>query len=215
MILSCPCFSSLCFLSLCYVGLFNFTILFFFLNLPCNLSSFILTLHCCLFLFPPPVLIIYFPSSTFPTIISFLNSPLPHCPPSFPSLPPPHSSIIRYPPARSGWILGTWVGTPRQRLLGQAAAPGAAVWVVQPSQLAASCQRPGFHRLWHQIHRAGQPWGLLGWLPERRSSGGPEGSLHYWLPEDGSRHRRRPPADQCGPGWLWGGPEAAASILQP
>jgi len=126
-----------------------------------------------------------------------------------PLLPPPPPSIIRNPPACPGRIPGAWFGPPPGRLVGQAAAPGASVWVVQQSQLAASCQRPGIHRLRHQLHRAGQPRGLLGWLPERRSAGGPEGSLHHRLPEDGSRRGGRPPADQRGPGRLRGGPVAA------
>lgn len=140
--------------------------------------------------------------------LSPLNSPPPHCHPYILQLLLP-LSIIRCPPARQGWIPGTWVGTPWWCLLGQAAAPGATVWVVQPSQYAASFQRPRFHRLWHQVHRAGEPWRLLEWLPEWSSSGGPEGSLHHWFPEDGSRLGGRPLADQCGPGWLRGGPNGA------
>lgn len=161
---------------------------------------------CCIF-----ALIIHFLPFTLPTIISHLTppptTPLPH----FPSPLPPPSSIIRYPPARPGRIPGAWVGTPQRCLLGQAAAPGAAVWVIQPSQLTPACQRPRFHRLRHQVHRTGQPGGLLGWLPKWSSAWGPEGSLHHWFPENGCRHRGHPPADQCGSGWLRGGPKDSES----
>lgn len=159
--------------------------------------------------FPFLALIIHFLPFTLPTIISLLTppptTPLPHFPSPLPS------SIIRYPPARPGRIPGAWVSTPQRCLLGQAAAPGAAVWVIQPSQLTAACQRSRLHRLRHQVHRAGQPWGLLGGLPEWSSARGPEGSLHHWLPENGSRHRGYPPPDQCGPGWLRGGPKDSES----
>lgn len=140
-------------------------------------------------------------------------SPLsPFCHSPFcPSLLPPPSAIIRYPPACPGGIPGARISTAQRRRLGQAAATGAAVWVVQSSEFAAACQRPGIHRLRHQVHRAGQPRGFLEWLPERSSAGGPEGSIHHGLSEERSGLRGRAPADQCGPRRLRGGPKAAES----
>lgn len=119
-------------------------------------------------------------------------------------LPPPHPcwpllfsppSIIRYPPACPGRVPGARVGAAGRSLLQQAPAAGAAVWLVQSGQLAAAGQRPGLHRLRHQVHRAGQPGGFLGRLPEWGAAGGPEGRFHHRLPEDGGRFRRCPSFD--------------------
>lgn len=167
-----------------------FSLFFFFLFWVTSLSSF-------LFHFP----------SALPTITLS-----PHCHSPFcPSLLPPPSAIIRYPPACPGGIPGARIGITQRRRLGQAAATGAAVWVVQSSEFAAACQRPGIHRLRHQVHGAGQPRGFLEWLPERSSAGGPEGSIHHGLSEERSGLRRHAPADQCGPRRLRGGPKAAES----
>lgn len=122
---------------------------------------------------------------------------------------PPLTTIIRYSPSSSGRVPGAWVSTTRWRLLRQAAAAGATVRVVQSSQLAAAHQRPGLHRLRHQVHRAGEPWGLLGWLPERSAFGGPKGGFYHRLPEDGCRVGGRPPSNQCGPRRLRGRPKVA------
>lgn len=222
LILCCPCFLSLCFdltppFGLwCGSNLHSSLLRFSFLTLHIILlSAFISLLAVSLpcphhspdpLFFPCHYSLLFLHPSIQTIIITFIT-PLP----LFLPLPPPHSSFIRYPPACSGWIPGAWVGTPRQCLLRQAAAPGAPVWVVQPSELSAAGQRPGFYRLRHQVHRAGQPRGLLGWLPERSPAGGPKGGFHYWLPEDGSRSGGCPPADQCGPGWLWGRPKAPES----
>lgn len=214
-IVYCSCFSNLCFdflthsLSI-YVVLSNltFTAHFFLLFLwtfLTLLSSSLYSLCVCL------ALIIHFLPSTPPTIISTSHFPPTTHSPLFPPLLACPSTIIRCPPARPGWISGAWVSTPRKRLLGQASAARAAVWVVQPSQLTAAFQRLGFHCLRHPVHGAGKPGGLLEWLPEWSSAGGPEGRLHHRLTEDGSRHGGRLPADQCGPGWLWGGPKATGS----
>lgn len=138
----------------------NLSFAFFLL---CNLSSFFLNLHHC------PLFSLYFPFLTI-FLSLFTLCPVPFHYVTLPthsvtSPPPPSPSIIRHPLACSGRVPGARVGTPWWCILRQTAAPGAAVWVVQPSQLTASCQRPGFHRLRHQVHRAGQPRGLLGWLP--------------------------------------------------
>lgn len=196
------CFSPLCFglttpsLSVCFLDISNLTLNF--------LWSFPFFPYTSLFFcFLSPLL----------TIIIWLRSLLPPYHHFFPPLLP-LSSVIRYPPTCPRRILGTRVGAAQRRLLGQAASLGATVWVVQPSQHAASRQRPGFYRVWHQVHRSGQPRGLLGRLPEWRSAGGPQGSLHQWHPEDGSRDWGHPLADQRGPGRLRGRPKATESLWQ-